>query len=83
MIKAKKKKDFRKKNKKKSQNSLAWGGETFFAITLFSLIIFSPYRMERLISFLDPWQDCNNIGYQLCQALIGFGRGDWAGVGLG
>ena len=54
-----------------------------FAITLFSLIIFSPYRMERLISFLDPWQDCNNIGYQLCQALIGFGRGDWAGVGLG
>ncbi|MGR6034205.1 MAG: putative lipid II flippase FtsW [Candidatus Nitrosoglobus sp.] len=43
----------------------------------------SPYRMERLTSFLDPWADPLNSGYQLTQALIAFGRGEWLGVGLG
>lgn len=54
------------------------------AITvLMSLAIFSPYRMQRLTSFMDPWQDPYNSGFQLTQALIAFGRGDWFGVGLG
>ncbi len=43
----------------------------------------SPYRLERLTTFLNPWADPFNSGFQLTQALIAFGRGDWFGVGLG
>lgn len=50
---------------------------------LVTLAMLSPYRMQRLISFLDPWQDPFNTGFQLTQALIAFGRGDWFGLGLG
>lgn len=42
-----------------------------------------PYRVERLKSFLDPWKDSFGDGYQLVQALIAIGRGEWVGVGLG
>ncbi len=48
-----------------------------------ALAVFSPYRMQRLIAFLDPWADQFNSGYQLTQSLIAFGRGEWLGVGLG
>ncbi len=41
------------------------------------------YRMQRLTSFLDPWQDPFANGFQLTQALIAIGRGEWFGVGLG
>lgn len=47
------------------------------------LAISSPYRMERLTAFLNPWADPFNSGFQLTQALIAFGRGEWFGVGLG
>jgi cell division protein FtsW len=47
------------------------------------LIAFSSYRLRRVSSFLNPWADEDNSGYQLTQALIAFGRGEWAGVGLG
>ncbi len=47
------------------------------------LVITSPYRLARVTSFLDPWSDPLGSGYQLTQALIAFGRGEWAGVGLG
>jgi cell division protein FtsW len=47
------------------------------------LAISSPYRMERLTSFREPWEVAQDGGYQLTQALIAFGRGDWSGVGLG
>ena len=50
---------------------------------LAAVAIFSPYRMQRLITFLDPWADQFNTGYQLTQSLIGFGRGEWFGLGLG
>ncbi len=53
------------------------------AAVLGSLALHSPYRMQRLTSFLDPWQDPYNSGFQLTQALIAFGRGEWLGVGLG
>ena len=43
----------------------------------------SPYRLERLIAFKDPWADPYDSGYQLSQSLIAFGRGEWFGVGLG
>jgi len=48
-----------------------------------TVAILSPYRMQRLITFLDPWADQFNTGYQLTQSLIGFGRGEWFGLGLG
>ncbi len=47
------------------------------------LVISSPYRLERLTTFLNPWADPFNSGFQLTQALIAFGRGEWFGVGLG
>ncbi|RTZ81471.1 MAG: cell division protein FtsW, partial [Gammaproteobacteria bacterium] len=48
-----------------------------------ALVITSPYRLERVTSFLNPWADPLDSGYQLSQALIAFGRGEWTGVGLG
>ncbi len=47
------------------------------------LIVTSPYRFQRLITFLDPWAERYDSGYQLTQSLIAFGRGEWFGVGLG
>ncbi len=47
------------------------------------LVYIAPYRMKRVTSFLDPWADAKDTGYQLVHALISFGRGEWAGVGLG
>jgi cell division protein FtsW len=46
-------------------------------------IIFEPYRVERLISFRNPWADPFDSGFQLVQALIAIGRGEFTGVGLG
>jgi cell division protein FtsW len=51
-------------------------GMSFIAIS-------EPYRMARLTSFLNPWANPYNSGYQLTQSLIAFGRGGWFGVGLG
>lgn len=47
------------------------------------LILTQPYRLKRVVSYLDPWKDQFDSGYQLTQSLIAFGRGDWAGSGLG
>jgi cell division protein FtsW len=47
------------------------------------LAMTSPYRLQRLTSFLNPWADPYDSGFQLTQALIAFGRGEWFGVGLG
>ena len=48
-----------------------------------ALIVSSPYRMQRVIGFMDPWADAYGKGYQLSHSLIAFGRGEWLGVGLG
>lgn len=53
------------------------------ASSLMMLAYSSPYRVERLTSFLNPWADPFDSGFQLTQALIAFGRGEWLGVGLG
>jgi len=50
---------------------------------LAALILTSDYRMARFSGYLDPWADVNGSGYQLAQALIAFGRGEWTGVGYG
>jgi cell division protein FtsW len=52
-------------------------------VAIYVLIISSPYRLQRVIGFMDPWADPFGKGYQLSHALIAFGRGEWFGVGLG
>lgn len=57
-----------------------FGGAVFsFGILAFA----SPYRLERLTTFLDPWADPFDAGFQLTQSLIAIGRGGWFGVGVG
>jgi len=60
---------------------VAWG-MVALAI-LMSLALLAPYRLQRLMAFRDPWSDPYDSGFQLTQALIAFGRGEWFGVGLG
>ena len=63
--------------------------EQFFIVALLGLlavtlmIVFVPWRWERIISFIDPWSDPWGSGYQLTLSLMSIGRGDWFGVGLG
>jgi cell division protein FtsW len=46
-------------------------------------IWFEPYRRARLFSFIDPWSDPQNAGFQTVQAMIALGSGGLFGVGLG
>ncbi|MEX1222817.1 MAG: cell division protein FtsW [Idiomarina sp.] len=61
----------------------------FFAVLLTCtastvlLIVLEQYRMRRILSFWDPWQDPFGSGYQLTQSLMAFGRGNIDGQGLG
>ncbi len=50
---------------------------------LAALVINSPYRMARVMNFMDPWQDPYGVGYQLSQALMAIGSGGITGSGLG
>lgn len=52
-------------------------------IAFAALAVLSPYRLQRLTTFLNPWQHQFSSGYQLTQSLIAFGRGGVWGVGLG
>jgi cell division protein FtsW len=54
-----------------------------FGMSALMLIISSPYRMERLTSFMNPWADPFDTGFQLTQSLIAIGTGGWFGSGLG
>lgn len=45
--------------------------------------VVQPYRLARFSAFTDPWEYQFTAGYQLTQALIAFGRGEWFGLGLG
>jgi len=56
--------------------TLASGGMAVIAVT-------SAYRLKRLTTFMDPWADPFNSGFQLTQSLIAIGRGEMFGVGLG
>lgn len=54
------------------------------AIVLMAVIaVAEPYRVKRITSFLNPWADQFDSGFQLVQAFIAIGRGEWTGVGLG
>lgn len=52
-------------------------------VGLASMAVLEPYRLERMATFLDPWASPFGSGYQLTQALIAFGRGEFLGLGLG
>jgi cell division protein FtsW len=43
----------------------------------------TPYRMQRITAFLDPWQHRDGIGFQIVESLLGIGNGGWLGQGLG
>ena len=60
---------------------LGWGGVV--SLVLAAILVAAPYRVERLLSFMNPWADPFGSGFQLTQALIAIGRGEWFGVGLG
>jgi cell division protein FtsW len=53
------------------------------AITVGVLAMAAPYRRVRVFTFLNPWADASNTGYQISQSLIALGSGGWTGVGLG
>ncbi|ETI61244.1 putative lipid II flippase FtsW [Marinomonas profundimaris] len=54
------------------------------AVSMLGVVAVSEsYRLKRLMNFIDPWADPFNEGYQLSQALIAYGRGEWFGLGLG
>ena len=61
----------------------------YFAVVLATVAtvsvvaVLQPYRLARFSAFTDPWEDQFGGGYQLTQALIAFGRGEWFGLGLG
>ena len=56
---------------------------TVALIGIIPLVLFQPYRLARVISFLDPWSDPTGSGYQLMQSLLAFGKGGFFGLGLG
>ena len=62
---------------------LLLGLVVMLAIGFVLLVVLSPYRLQRVISYLDPWSDPYGAGYQLSHALIAFGNGEVTGVGLG
>jgi len=49
----------------------------------FVLGMAEPYRRARLMSFVNPWADADNTGYQVVQSLVGLGTGRYTGVGVG
>ncbi|MDF0604590.1 putative lipid II flippase FtsW [Neisseriaceae bacterium TC5R-5] len=65
-------------------NMRIFSGLALMAVTAISLLILSsPYRLKRVLGFMDPWDDPYGKGYQLSHSLIAIGRGEWLGVGLG
>lgn len=65
-------------------NARWFGGLLVLLVLGFILLVAtSPYRMQRIFGFMDPWSDVYHTGYQLSRSLIAIGRGEWLGVGLG
>ena len=56
---------------------------SLLAVPLVAKLIMEPYRLKRVLSFLDPWDDPQGAGFQLIQSFIALGSGGFTGVGLG
>jgi cell division protein FtsW len=48
----------------------------------FALIYWQPYRLKRILTFLNPWDDPQGAGFQIIQSLIAIGSGGFSGVGI-
>jgi len=59
------------------------GWAAFIVVSMGVVVMAAPYRVERMLTFLNPWADPFGSGFQLTQALIAIGSGEWFGVGLG
>ena len=59
------------------------GAGSFLIPAIIVLVIIQPYRLQRVLTFLDPWQDVSNTGWQVIQSLYAIGSGGLFGVGLG
>ncbi len=59
--------------------TLAFSG----VLAAMGLVLFAPYRVARVVSFLDPWKDAQGKGFQVIQSLLSFHEGKLWGVGLG
>jgi len=59
------------------------GPAILIVIAMGGIAWLEPYRVKRLTTFLDPWADQFDSGFQLVQAFIAIGRGGFSGVGLG
>ncbi|MDX2314749.1 MAG: putative lipid II flippase FtsW [Gammaproteobacteria bacterium] len=59
------------------------GWAAFVVVSMGVVVMAAPYRVERLLTFMNPWADPFGSGFQLTQALIAIGSGEWFGVGLG
>ena len=59
------------------------GWAAFVVVSMGVVVMAAPYRVERLLTFMNPWADPFGSGFQLTQALIAIGSGEWLGVGLG
>ncbi len=59
------------------------GWASFVTVSMAVMVMAAPYRVERMLTFLNPWADPFGSGFQLTQALIAIGSGEWFGVGLG
>jgi cell division protein FtsW len=57
-------------------------GGIIVAFGVFAVVI-APYRIERVMTAMNPWNDAQGSGYQAVQALLAFGTGGVQGVGLG
>ncbi|MCY0874838.1 MAG: stage V sporulation protein E [Firmicutes bacterium] len=53
------------------------------ALAFVGLVITAPYRLERILAFMDPWKYPDTIGYHIIMSLIALGRGSLLGTGLG
>ncbi len=53
------------------------------AALLYLFIVREPYRIRRLLTFLNPWNDQLDAGFQSVQAILALGTGGWLGIGLG
>jgi cell division protein FtsW len=56
---------------------------SLLAVPLVAKLIMEPYRLKRVLSFIDPWDDPQGAGFQLIQSFIALGSGGLTGIGLG
>lgn len=60
-----------------------YSGLLIAAATAGGVLFSAPYRVQRLLTFLDPWKDPRESGFQIIQSFLAFANGSWTGLGLG